>query len=92
MYKKRIDGAYQDVTYGHTYMHVWVGGLVLHVGSTPSTILCFFLYTIRYLVPSQSLSLYIYMYHFNFLGLLWLYAQVHGAPLLYAQVRFASVS
>ena len=26
------------------------------------------------------------------LGLLWLYAQVHGAPLLYAQVRFASVS
>jgi hypothetical protein len=28
----------------------------------------------------------------NDLGLLWLYAQVHGAPLLYAQVRFASVS
>jgi hypothetical protein len=36
MYKKRIDGAYQDVIYGRTYMHVWVGGLVLHVGSPPS--------------------------------------------------------
>jgi len=62
MYKKRIDGAYQDVIYGRTYMHVWVGGLVLHVGSTPSTILCFFLYAIRSLVPSQSPSLYIYIF------------------------------
>ena len=46
-----------------THIHACVGGWVGVACRVPSlsTILCFFLYAIRSLVPSQSLSLYIYI-------------------------------